>query len=1345
MPAKGNFGEYYLGLDIGTDSVGWAVTDKNYEILRFRGKTLWGIHLFDPGQTAKGRRKQRIARRRLDRRKHRIALLQSLFSEEISKVDFTFFNRIRDNRLIIEDREHKCHDSLFNDPAFKDKDFHKKYPTIYHLRNELMTSPDKPDIRLLYLACHHIIKYRGHFLFSTGDGDIPRFREVYMNAVDAMNDECRTDISGDLYETVRQILHSNDGVKEKKNKLYELIGEPSKSAKAFMDLLAGSSTTIGKLFVDVEEDIKKAKLALDGTDFEEEREKLENILRPEQMDVLNLAKAAYDSAKLEKLIGTHGSLSKSKIAQFEQHKKDLEMLKSILRKNRPVYYEVFKSTSENNYASYVRAHRKNRSEVESCTQSDFCKYLDGILEDVLEDQTFITEGEKMDMRDRIKAGEFMPKQVSKNNSMFPNSLHCSELRKILENASRHYSFLLQKDESGDSVKDKIEKLCTFRIPYYVGPLVPREQSKRAWFVRNEEGEITPWNFERKVNLEASGEKFIEVLTNKCTYLPTEDVIPMNSTLYSRYMLYNEINNIKINKERIQLELKKQMVAELFESDSAENVTQKRLESWLRAKGLCSKENKITLDGADFPIKASLRAELRLRPIIGDVRNNRRLAEDIIRTITIFGGDRSMLKKKLSTDHKGKLSEEQIDSLSRLKFSGWGKFSEKFLTRIRAMVEGEEMCILEALENTNLNLMELLGDEYGFTKEIQKLKEPCIADGRIMYDLMDDLHVSPPVKRGIWRAMSIIKDIVNVTGHPPAKVFVETTREDMDNKKRTSSRKESLLALYKSCKNQERDWIAELKDMGNGRLRSNDLYSYYCQQGKCMYCGNPIDINDLSNNNIYDLDHIYPRSKKMDDSMSNNLVLVHKSCNMEKGDKYPIPEEWQNRMIDFWSYLKDGKFITDEKYKRLTRISELTEDELAGFINRQLVETSQTVKAVIELMKRIFGDNTDVVYVKANAISDFRNGNNGYIRESDDDPGLKFIKCRSVNDYHHAKDAYLNIVVGNAYDVKFTKDYKKVIRDGEPYSLRLERMLASDIERGGMCAWKAGNDGTIKTVSKYMRRNNILFTKFAHVDNGALFKITPQPRPSDNKQDDSFLPLKKELPVNKYGGYTGIEYSYFIVLEYTNGKKRMKKLEGVPTYIAVQKSESKILEYLVSKGYSEPKIVMNKIRKGTTFEIDKFRLFIAGRTDFTCGKQLMLSDPSYAYCKELLKYTSALTENKNTKPESFRALNKESNISLFDELVHKLETSYDTPFLENEKRQLCEARDRFLVSEISSQLKTLDHMLRIFHCNPARADLSDIGCKATGRILISDPIKLGAKIINQSPSGIFETETDLKKI
>ena len=85
--------KYYLGLDIGTDSIGWAVTDEEYNLLKKRGD-LWGTYLFDKANTAEERRKSRTARRRVARTRQRLNLLQELFSEEVAKVDFAFFQRL---------------------------------------------------------------------------------------------------------------------------------------------------------------------------------------------------------------------------------------------------------------------------------------------------------------------------------------------------------------------------------------------------------------------------------------------------------------------------------------------------------------------------------------------------------------------------------------------------------------------------------------------------------------------------------------------------------------------------------------------------------------------------------------------------------------------------------------------------------------------------------------------------------------------------------------------------------------------------------------------------------------------------------------------------------------------------------------------------------------------------------------------------------------------------------------------------------------------------------------------------------------------------------------------------
>lgn len=69
--------KYYVGIDLGTSSVGWAATDENYNFLRLKGKTAWGTRLFDGANTCQKRRERRSKRRRMARRKYRLLLLNN--------------------------------------------------------------------------------------------------------------------------------------------------------------------------------------------------------------------------------------------------------------------------------------------------------------------------------------------------------------------------------------------------------------------------------------------------------------------------------------------------------------------------------------------------------------------------------------------------------------------------------------------------------------------------------------------------------------------------------------------------------------------------------------------------------------------------------------------------------------------------------------------------------------------------------------------------------------------------------------------------------------------------------------------------------------------------------------------------------------------------------------------------------------------------------------------------------------------------------------------------------------------------------------------------------------------
>lgn len=81
----------YLGLNVGTNSIGYAVTDEQYHLLKFNGNDAWGSIVFDAASSNEDRRNHRLARRNLDRRQQRIVWLQEIFAKEISKVDDRFF------------------------------------------------------------------------------------------------------------------------------------------------------------------------------------------------------------------------------------------------------------------------------------------------------------------------------------------------------------------------------------------------------------------------------------------------------------------------------------------------------------------------------------------------------------------------------------------------------------------------------------------------------------------------------------------------------------------------------------------------------------------------------------------------------------------------------------------------------------------------------------------------------------------------------------------------------------------------------------------------------------------------------------------------------------------------------------------------------------------------------------------------------------------------------------------------------------------------------------------------------------------------------------------------------
>lgn len=1343
--------DYYLGLDLGTGSVGWAVTNANYEVLRAHGKALWGVRLFDTANTAEERRIFRTSRRRLDRRNRRIELLQELFSEEINQIDAGFYLRMKESKYMPEDKRDsngECPQlpyALFIDKDFNDKDYHKQFPTIYHLRYWLMTTEETPDIRLVYLALHHMMKHRGHFLLSGDIESVREFKNTFSQFIQCLQDEeldFNLEISDDKYVMIENLLKNHTMTKSaKKTQLIKLLGAHTPCEKAVLNMISGGTVKLSDLFTDAEYDnLERSKLSFSESTYDDYSGTLESDLE-EHFIVIEKAKMVYDWSVLVDILGDYQSISEAKIAIYEKHKKDLEYLKKLVKEKFDAkrYRDIFVITDEKtaNYCAYIGMTKKNGKKIalegKQCSKSDFYQYLrKNVLNELGDD------ADAQYLKNELDKETFLPKQVTKDNSVIPYQVHLYELNQILDNLSPRLPILQKTGE-------KIRQIFTFRIPYYVGPLngITQNGQRTNWAVRKntENGKaekIYPWNFDEVIDIEASAEQFIRRMTNKCTYLIHEDVLPKYSLLYSKYVVLNELNNLRLDGEPIDVALKQEIYNNVFEK--YRKVTQKKLKDYLVREGHLSREKAAKLDitGIDGDFKGSLTAYHDFKEKLTGCNLSQTDKENIILNITLFGEDKKLLKQRLSALYP-QFTDKQKAALCSLQYSGWGRLSKTFLEGIAAPAPetGEAWTIIRTMWETNDNLMQVLSEKYQFAEAIEAENGKNEIQG-ISYELVEQLYVSPSVKRQIWQTLQIVKELCKVMEKPPKRIFVEMAREKAESK-RTESRKKVLIDLYKKCKDEERTWIEELSNTQDTRFRSDKLYLYYTQKGRCMYSGEPIELENLWDNNQYDIDHIYPQSKVMDDSLDNR-VLVKKTYNAEKTDVYPIRADIREKMKAFWKSLLAGGFISKEKYNRLIRSNEFEPSELAGFIQRQLVETRQSTKAVASILKQILPD-TEIVYVKAKIVSNFRQD-------------FQLPKVREMNDLHHAKDAYLNVVVGNAYYTKFTKDAVWFIRHNPGRTYNLKRMFTScDIERNGETAWKAGENGTICIVKKTMNKNNILVTRRSYEVKGGLFDQQLM------KKGKGQVPIKgndERLKIEKYGGYNKATGTYFMLVESEDKKgNKIRTIEFVPLYLSseIEANDSYAVRYLMQdRELRNPKILLPKIKIDSLFKVDGFYMWLSGRTGnqliFKGANQLILSAKDAGVLKKVLKFVSRQKENKNLKLVAFDELDTADLIGLYDTFLDKIQNTVYGIRLKAQESTLIEKREEFCDLTDEDKCIVLSEILHMFQCQSGAADLKLIhGPGHAGVLVLNNNITKCKQIsiINQSPTGIYEQEIDLMKL
>ena len=1411
---------YNIGLDIGTGSVGWCLTDNNGHLLKINrkgdnGKTYrnsaWGVRLFASADTAADCRIKRSTRRRYNRRRTRVIELRKIMSEMIMPVDPNFYARLDEAFLWNEDKRDKAKAPflLFNDKKLYDIKYYTDYPTIYHLRKYLLETKEKADPRFIYLALHHMMKYRGHFLYEGQTFEaIDNIKDTFIELEQLINvyvkEKEETEYNNknnNQYEAIKNCLADNKVKnKDKKENITDIfikVGYDNKYSKELAAAVLGYEFNVGIIVNDnslTDEDGKALKAKFADAKYEEQEEKLSDTLG-ERYYIVEALKKIYSWKVLHSILGDSMFLSCAMVDKYEKHGEQLKALKNLFHKyvSQDEYSEFFHQEKNKegkyivNYANYIKGIKRLNNETNKNSNANQQLYQS--IKKILDKRAADDEVYK-NILTEMEQETFLEKINNVDNSAIPYQLNLIEMDKILTQQGVYYKEL--KDN-----KELLLKMLTSKIPYYVGPLNNNNKGNRnfAWMTKKdgkENEKVYPWNVKDVVDIDVTAEDFITRMTNYCTYLPNEKVLPKESLLYQRYMLLEELSQIRIDGKKLSKEDRKAIIDDLFIGKGRVKVSDKDFKEYL------DKVNYVKVNGKGYDVTGyqsddgfacALSSYNKFRRILGYVdERNEKMIEDIIYWLTVFE-DKDIVKRKINKQYADKFSDEQLKKILKLKFKGWGRYSAKLLNGIKGDMG---TTIIEMLEDADERFAycEYCPNFMRIINKDAKIKQ-IIDDNRPIYDgtkdlleVIQDMHTSPANRRGIWQTMKVIEEIIEYIGEKPRQIYIEFAREDdfKAKNKRTDSRKKTVDKALKKLKKEVVDEYNEnvykkLKQYEN-RLDEEKVYLYFMQNGKSLYTEEKLNLNEPEN---LEIDHIIPYSLSDDDSLDNK-ALVLKDENQKKGNKIVKETFLQSfsdiKMINYWKNLKKVGLISEKKYNNLQKNN--VDDILTkGFINRQLVETRQIVKSVANLILDYYNEQIDVIEVKASLSTSVRKmltyekkDNNGFWEENKDN--CMFYKNRDMNDYHHAHDAYLANIIG----MYIQKNYPHLQKELN-YSQyrRVWRKYYENTKNNNGVNWFATlgkfssnneeADWYGQDIIAYMRKifcyRDVIISKKVEENTGAFYSETKYPR--EDKAGSKLVPLKqgnnmrgadnlKELDTRKYGGYKGGEKAYFVLVKYCIEKALKKKVKKeyhmefveIPVYIArdIKNKDINLYDYvcdILNEAYKnsvvDVEILRNKVPKyqmiiGENGE----EYYLVGATEVINSKQFVLGGANQQY-NRLLNY---IMYGKNDKWQYKQTeLLDEQLTGLYDLLLSKIKDEYKGFSKEAVRIQENNSFDKL---DVKDKKEFIAEMIKLVQPD---SDYPYLGKYSTGlsdRMGRKSKEKVGKKItlVDKSVTGLYERRT-----
>lgn len=1051
----------------------------------------------------------------------------------------------------------------------------------------------------------------------------------------------------------------------------------------------------------------------------------------------------YASINLAQLIPAGKRFSQHMVEKYKHHEKNLELLK-----------EYIHSQSDSKRGREIRAtYDRYIDGVESkpVTQEMFYKDLMKYVEADATSNHLAAE-----IKAEIDSEQFMPKLRTKQNGSIPYQVQQYELDQIISHQKKYYPWLGEENpvaERRGKFPYKLDELVGFRVPYYVGPLITKEDQQAtsgagfAWMVRKAEGPITPWNFDQKVDRIASATAFIQRMQTTDTYLIGEDVLPARSLIYQRFMVLNELNNMRVEDQQLAPRQKQRLYNQVFKQH--QHVSVKNIQQNLMDAGEYREAPKITGLADPKGFNSSLSTYHDFKKILPEAiadEHKRADIEKIILWSTTFE-DSAIFKQKL--EEVAWLTDAQRKQLSGLRYRGWGQLSHKLLT---AFKDDNGRSIMDGLWETSDNFMQLR-KRPAIETQIKEANQANLTDADIQ-DTINELYTSPQNKKAIREVMLVLDDIKNAMhGQTPSWIFVEAARGGGVAGRRTQSRSKQIVEAYKSTAKEivsekvQHELNEKIKAKADFNTR---LVLYFLQNGRDLYTNETINIDRLSE---YDIDHILPQSLVKDDSLDNR-VLTSARINREKNDTF-ASEKFGRKMGAQWRELHRNGLMTQRKLNHLLMRPDEISKYATGFINRQLVETRQVIKLVEELISSEY-PAASIVAVKANLTHQFRQTFN-------------FPKLREVNDYHHAFDAALTAFIGTyllkqypklerffVYG-KFAKQPINLTRFNVIRKLAVAEEPIANIETGEIL-WDKTAD--IKYFEKLYNYKRLLVTHEVRENYGAMFDQTIFKATDSRKR---LIQKKKGFATETYGGYTGRTLAYLTIVKVVTNKDTQYQVVGVPTTMVTQ------IQQLEATGLTSKQAVTKAVgaminennKKLQSYEVllpkVRFEQVVRDEVKGHIHRFALGTDTYYHNIQELylpLTIQRAFLGKRNDTD----AQTEQNLLTVFETTLAQVNRYFPLYEMNKFKQILNSAQEKFAAlptknKTVKNKLVTgkdgvLNNLFIGLHANALLGDLKILGMKTGfGKLQVPGGLKLTdqAEIIYQSPTGLFERKVALKDL